>query len=45
MAKEQKRSNREVKKPKASKQPAAVAASAAPGKGMLGGINNPKKKK
>jgi hypothetical protein len=35
MAKGQKRSNRELKKPKKNKTPAAISASSAPAKGML----------
>jgi len=43
MAKGQKRSNREIRKPKAEKA-AIAAAPAALGKGILATINNPKKK-
>ena len=43
MAKGQKRSNREIRKPKAEKAP-AVAAPVTFGKGTLATINAPKKK-
>jgi hypothetical protein len=45
MAKGQKRSNREIRKPKAKKQPAIEAPPAVLTRGMLSPISLPKKKK
>jgi hypothetical protein len=45
MAKGQKRSNREIRKPKARKQPAAEMAPAVLTRGMLSPISPPKKKR
>jgi hypothetical protein len=45
MAKGQKRSNREIRKPKAKKQPAAEAMPAVLTRGMLSPISPPKKKR
>lgn len=45
MAKGQKRSNREVRKPKANKQPAAAATSSLLTKGTMAPVSMPKKKK
>jgi hypothetical protein len=45
MAKGQKRTNREIRKPKATKQPATAAAPAVLTRGMLSPINPPKKKR
>ncbi len=45
MAKGQKRSNREIRKPKAKKQPTAEATPAVLTKGMLSPISPPKKKR
>ena len=44
MAKGQKRSNREIRKPKAKKQPAAEATPVVMTRGMLSPISPPKKK-
>ncbi len=45
MAKGQGRSNREIRKPKAKKQPAAKATPAVLTRGMLSPISPPKKKR
>jgi hypothetical protein len=45
MAKGQERSNREIRKPKAQKQPAIEATPAVLTRGMLSPIGPPKKKK
>ena len=45
MAKGQKRSNREIRKPKAKKQPVAEATPTVLMRGLLSSINPPKKKK
>ncbi len=44
MAKEQKRGNREIRKPKAKKSPAPVAGAALPARGLLAKPDTPKKK-
>lgn len=44
MAKSQKRSNREIKKPKAAKKPAAEPATSAFSKGTRNPVGMPKKK-
>ncbi len=45
MAKERKRSNREIRKPKAKKHPVAEATPAVLTRGMLAPISPPKKKR